>query len=150
MLKPKALTQVLSQANTGGVENTLLLSQEGALLAYSGYGDKDARITAAIASNIWAAYEKHGRNAFREDRLTFVLIDCECGHVAITQVGAVAPIAQLALYIYIYIFIICRLQVASVLLCLYAKEHVGLGMLKQKTMSLAAYLERPLKQISAS
>ncbi|KAH8277867.1 hypothetical protein KR018_009251 [Drosophila ironensis] len=142
MLKPKALTQVLSQANTGGVENTLLLSQEGALLAYSGYGDKDARITAAISSNIWAAYEKHGRNAFREDRLTFVLIDCENGHVAITQVGS-----RFALHL---ILMHLSLQVASVLLCLYAKQNVGLGLLKQKAMSLAAYLERPLKQISAS
>ena len=61
MLKPRALTSVLAQANTDGVQSTFLFKQDGTLLAYSAAaGASDPRVVAAISSKIWAVYEKSG------------------------------------------------------------------------------------------
>eukprot|EP01136_Pigoraptor_vietnamica_P042371 Opistho-1_new@16460 len=122
MLKPKVLTEVLRQANTNGVDSTVLLNHEGALLAFAGDSDKEARVTAAIAFNVWGAYERSGRQAFDNDQLDFVLVQCDDGKVAITKV-------------------------AKLLLCIYAKQTVEFGLLKAKAEALVRYLEEPLKQV---
>jgi len=117
------LTQVLAQANTENVLSTLLLNNEGALLAFAGYDNKDARVTSAIASNIWSAYEKVARGA--NDPLQMVIMQCDVGNVVIARV-------------------------ANFLLCTYSKETVGLGMLRAKAQALVDYLQEPLKQVMVS
>ena len=82
MLRAKVLSSLLSQANGDGVMSTMLLNNEGSLLAYAGTDvNKDAKITAAVASNIWAAYEKGGRMAFNNEGLQFMFMECEEGKV---------------------------------------------------------------------
>ena len=54
-----------------------LINQEGSLLSFAGSCDKDAKVTAAIASSIWAAYEKNGKMAFHNDDLKMIFMDCE-------------------------------------------------------------------------
>ncbi|XP_059156517.1 ragulator complex protein LAMTOR2-like [Physella acuta] len=125
MLKPRVLSEVLSQANTGGVGSTLLLNSEGSLLAFSGFGDKDAAAAGAIASNIWSSFHKSGQISLDDSKLKCVLVDCKQGKIAITKV-------------------------ANLLLCLCATETVSYGMLKTKIEAMATYLEEPLSQVASS
>lgn len=120
MLRAKVLSELLSQANSGGVMSTMLLNNEGSLLAYAGTDvNKDAKITAAVASNIWSAYEKGGRMAFNNEGLQFMFMECEEGKVAVTKI-------------------------ASALLCMYADTDIGIGMLKLKMEELTKSLYEPL------
>ena len=144
MLKPRALTSVLSQANTDGILSTFLFKQDGTLLAYSSV-DKgwflslsffllvsilrdlitdcsDPRVVSAISSKIWNLYEKSGRANLNEDKLEFLLLDCEEGHIGVAPVN-------------------------STLLCLCGDKSVGFGMIKSKSDALVKFLEEPLSQV---
>ncbi|XP_025770957.1 ragulator complex protein LAMTOR2 [Puma concolor] len=104
MLRPKALTQVLSQANTGGVQSTLWAWKEDNLSEEEPLG-KGLKVPGRTLHPVISPHQE--------------------GRVAITRV-------------------------ANLLLCMYAKETVGFGMLKAKAQALVQYLEEPLTQVAAS
>ena len=54
-----------------------LLKSNGSLLAFAGSSDKEARVTAAIASSIWSAYHSNIKQSFHTESLNFVLMDCD-------------------------------------------------------------------------
>lgn len=125
MLNPQDLTQVLSQANTGGVQSTLLVNNEGSLVAFSGYGDTNVSVKAAITSSIWSAYERNGGNALNNESLDSMILECEQGRVAMAKVS-------------------------SLILCVFAGKEVSFGMLKAKADAVRQYLTEPLRNLAIS
>ncbi|KAI9164575.1 hypothetical protein H9P43_008434 [Blastocladiella emersonii ATCC 22665] len=117
MIKPKALSEVLASACTGGVTSALLVHSDGSLLAYAGPSERDAHVHGAIAANAWSVYDKNGTP------MVSMLVQIEDGAVFTARVTPVLA------------------------LCLVAGADVELGVLRQKGLALREYLEGPLKQL---
>ncbi|KAL6073135.1 Ragulator complex protein lamtor2 [Balamuthia mandrillaris] len=118
MLRAKVLPNILAQANTNGVKGTLLMNEEGSLLAMSGQSGDEVTVS-AIVSNIWAQYQ---RARGEDSDLEYILMDCEQGRVVVTKVS-------------------------TLLLCIYSDSTAQFGMLKQKAQTLREYLREPLQQV---
>ncbi|CAG8468691.1 6200_t:CDS:2 [Paraglomus occultum] len=122
MLKPKAIQQVLKQATSGGVRATLLLNSEGSPISFVAETDREARIYAAIASNVWTTFEKGTKSMTQDDGVRFLVVECEEGTLALTTVS-------------------------KMMLCLVAKPEVGIAILKAKSDALVRHLEEPLTNV---
>ncbi|ORY97629.1 hypothetical protein BCR43DRAFT_490085 [Syncephalastrum racemosum] len=121
MLKPKIISQVLQQATHNGVTTSLLMTNEGSLLAFAAEHGRSAKTIAAIAANIWSTYKQQSE---QNNNLRNIIVECEEGVVYVTNIGAM-------------------------LLCLAGDTSVELGLLKAKADAIARHLEEPLSRIPA-
>ncbi|KAJ3245535.1 Ragulator complex protein lamtor2 [Chytriomyces hyalinus] len=169
MLKSKVLNKVLCQTNSGGVKTTILFNPDGSLVAFAGGSDNDARKLAAIASNVWVAYERHTGEGLASRRGMGLLQPDSIAKPAslspqplLSASGSISPSSVVGptgvpkdeegLRSVMILREMGKLSIASVscmLLCLIASEEVEFGMLKAKTRTLKEYLEAPLDQIAA-
>ena len=45
-------------------------------MAFAGKSERKENVTAAIAANIWMSNERGAKNAFPEETLNFIVLDC--------------------------------------------------------------------------
>ncbi|KAI8584788.1 hypothetical protein K450DRAFT_218012 [Umbelopsis ramanniana AG] len=130
MLKPKVISQVLRQTTTGGIKAAMLMNTGGSLLAFAAASDREARIYAAIAANLWSTYLKSAmtgssfRNEADGDDLRILILPCEEGVVAVA-----AP--------------------STMLLCLVGDSTIELGLLKAKVEAVSKHLQEPLERVAS-
>ncbi|KAJ3074890.1 hypothetical protein HDU98_009960 [Podochytrium sp. JEL0797] len=159
MLKSRVLTDVLAQANSEGIKSTLLLNPDGALVGFAGGSESSARRDAAVAANVWVAYERHQGEGLAKRRGASLAsagsAANEAGAVASashqvasptqssTSPGAVVgatgvPRDEEGLR---SVVVVCEngtismASVAGMLLCLVASDTVEFGVLKAKVCS---------------
>ena len=56
-----------------------LLNSEGSPISFVAETDREARIYAAIASNVWSTFDKGTKNMTQDDGVRFLVVECEVG-----------------------------------------------------------------------
>ncbi|KAK7598344.1 hypothetical protein V9T40_006579 [Parthenolecanium corni] len=127
MLTAKVLVNVLNKISSiNGINDTVILSGTGEVLAYSGNDEKNiVDILSAITSNMWLMLQNSGETVLNEDNLSYVLIKCKGGRILIRRV-------------------------AEFLLCIRADNTVGFGLLKKQSQLLEEYCQMPLNRAKNS
>ncbi|XP_065220731.1 ragulator complex protein LAMTOR2 [Planococcus citri] len=127
MLNTKVLVTILDKITaTEGVDDAVILSNSGEVLAYSGNDEKKfVDVVSAITNNMWLVLQNSGEAALNEDYLDYVLIQCTEGKTIIRKM-------------------------ADFLLCIRARGCIGSGLLKKKSQILKEYFEQPLKEVGYS
>ncbi|KAG2186735.1 hypothetical protein INT44_002961 [Umbelopsis vinacea] len=106
------------------------MNSGGSLLAFAAASDREARIYAAIAANLWSTYLKSAmtdssfRNEADGDDLRILILPCEEGVVAVA-----AP--------------------STMLLCLVGDSTIELGLLKAKVEAVSKHLQEPLERVAS-
>jgi predicted regulator of Ras-like GTPase activity (Roadblock/LC7/MglB family) len=120
MIRLKVLPQVLGQANSDGVQGTVLLTYQGSIVSsVEEEGSDKAKVVAAIVANLFEAFADKATAAPE-----YMLYDCEHGRIC------VRPVAD------------------KLLLCLYGDDTVAPGMLKAKTHAVEQHLAEPLSRVT--
>ncbi|KAL7677774.1 hypothetical protein ACOME3_004011 [Neoechinorhynchus agilis] len=107
MFSQRALTATLERTNTSHIKSTILINEEGSILAYAGESENEAKLVAAIASNSWESSSRNGGSFLNQD-LEFMIVGCDYGQLFMTKVNP------------------------SVLLCLCADDMAPIGIVKRK------------------
>merc|ERR1712166_275479 len=121
-LRPKVLNSVLREAlETAGVEMSMLMQNDGSLIAVAAEDPSKTKKIAAIVSNIWSSYDKVAIQA-----LQCVVLENEDSRLAVMALGGNS----------------------EALVCIVAEPTLPFGLLKALVVGLVEHLKEPIALIS--
>ncbi|KTW31821.1 uncharacterized protein T551_01082 [Pneumocystis jirovecii RU7] len=146
MIRTKALMSLLSQSLDASITSCILLTSSGQLLSQASLSQKNARIYAALAAQVWSGYEKIGEDGHigsltNANKKTFgcnwLGIECLNGNLMILCIRLPQPKESMPVSV----------LSEPLLLCLVGDENSKLGFMHMKAESIKNHLLKELEGV---